>query len=64
MFVTMSCSCGADLELDMQGNDELVLIWAQRFTDSHASCGYMAPVVKDKPEEFKKVTEEPQKRVE
>ena len=64
MFVTMTCSCGADLELDIQDNDNLVLLWAQRFTDSHTSCGFMTPVVKDAPEKAQKTIELPQKRVE
>lgn len=62
MFITMTCSCGADLELDLDNNDTLGMTWAQRFADSHTPCGFMSPLVKDRPEETR-VLEKPQKKV-
>ena len=63
MFITMTCSCGADLELDVQDNDVLALTWAQRFSDSHAACGFMTPQARDIPETTRTLIEKP-KRVE
>ena len=56
MLVTMTCSCGADLQLDIAHNDTLVMAWAQRFSDAHQGCGYMSPMVTDKPETTRKIT--------
>lgn len=64
MFITMTCSCGADLELDMGDNELLMMSWAQRFSDSHAKCGYMSPVIADAPEETHTVIVENPKRAE
>lgn len=54
MLVTMTCNCGADLQIEVSHNDTLVMMWAQRFTDAHQACGYMAPVAADKPETTRK----------
>lgn len=53
MFITMTCRCGADLELDLEGENMLGMLWAQRFADSHIECGFMSPTVKDKDEQSK-----------
>lgn len=55
MLVTMTCNCGADLQLEVSHNDNLVMMWAQRFTDAHQACGYMAPLVVDTPETTRKL---------
>lgn len=55
MLVTMTCNCGADLQIEVNHNDTLVMMWAQRFTDAHQACGYMAPVVTDQPESVRKL---------
>ena len=60
MLVTMTCNCGADLQLEApHSNDTLVLVWAQRFVDAHQACGYMAPAAKDDPETTRKITLKP-----
>jgi len=46
MLITMTCTCGADLQLDLpDASDNLLLLWAQRFADAHAQHGFMAPLV-------------------
>lgn len=60
MLVTMTCNCGADLQIEVNHNDNLVMAWAQRFTDAHQACGYMAPVVVDAPEHTRKLVVKPQ----
>jgi hypothetical protein len=63
MFITMTCSCGGSLEIDVQDNDLIALTWSQRFADSHATCGFMAPIAKDAPEVTRELVDKP-KRVE
>lgn len=51
MLVTMSCTCGAELQLEIpQTSDTMALMWSQRFIDAHTKCGFMAPLVVEAPQ--------------
>ena len=49
MFVEMSCSCGATLQLD-GADDTGTWLMAVRFSDAHTTCGFVSPVVTDNQE--------------
>lgn len=42
MYIDMSCSCGASFITETD-NDNLSLLWANRFINAHNGCGFMSP---------------------
>lgn len=53
MFIEMNCQCGAGIQLDGV-NETFMLFYSTRFADAHTSCGYITPVIKDKPDQTKR----------
>lgn len=51
----MVCTCSATLQLDI-ADDYGTAAWLMvtRFSDAHINCGYITPLVKDKPETTKR----------
>lgn len=48
MFVEMSCSCGAAIQLE-GAEDTFTLLMATRFADAHVKCGFMTTTKADSP---------------
>lgn len=53
MFVEMSCTCGASVQIDSENENGAWLV-ANRFSSSHVVCGFMSPVVVDVPEKMRR----------
>ena len=50
MFVGMSCSCGAEIEIgnsDDNSNDTLIALWGTQFANAHTECGFMSRQQRD-----------------
>ena len=54
MFVEMTCTCGASFQLDHDAADTMLLMFANKFTKAHESCGYMSPTTTDVEEKMKR----------
>lgn len=50
----MVCKCMATLQVDGKGNEDATWLLINRFASAHVPCGYMSPVVEDKPEKTKR----------
>lgn len=59
MFLSMGCSCGAELEVgnsEDDTNDVLISLWGQQFVNAHVPCGYMSkPVSQAEIDEMKRL---------
>lgn len=53
MFISMACSCGAELEVgdsETSSNDTLVTLWGHQFVNAHKGCGFMSHEHEEKQE--------------
>lgn len=55
MFIEMTCSCTASVQVDMPEDKETMgLVLVNRFTNAHVSCGFMTELREEKPMTTKK----------
>lgn len=58
MFISMACSCGAELEVgdsEDNSNDTLVSLWGHQFVQAHTVCGFMSrPIIDSEAPELKR----------
>lgn len=50
MYLDMQCSCGAAFTVQ-EASDDLIMLYADRFTTAHQSCGFMSGIKRDVDEE-------------
>lgn len=41
-FIEMVCSCEGSFHMDSDINEDVMLLFAHRFANAHAGCGYMS----------------------
>lgn len=67
-FIEMTCKCDASFQADLENNENVVLLWAQSFVESHRACGFMNPATYTDAEKYRRsdvmYKERPKKEIE